>query len=187
MSGYAVSENYFEALQKQMQYTYYNLTDANSDEKRVLMGKLNEVNGKLSKVEERFAYGEIERDIYLKVSEKLREEKNQLEGEVKSVAQNFSNPDELINYTLDLCVKLGKSWEEGELYQKTALQNLVFPVGVQYDRRNDAFRTDKVANIFKKINSFPSDYENNKGGKLDWISNYSALVARRGIEPLFLG
>ena len=56
------------------------------------------------------------------------------------------------------------------------------PYGIPYNRRVDDFRTDKVVTIFKKISSFPSDYENNKGGKLDWISNYSALVAPPRIE-----
>ena len=187
MSEFTVAENYIEALRKQMEYTFFNLTDSNSDEKRVLTGKLNDVNDKLNKVEERFAYGDIERDVYIKFSEKLRVEKSNLECEIQSHSQNFSNHKELINYTLNFCVKLGESWGKGELFQRTALQNLVFPLGIQYDRRNDTFRTDRVANIFRKINSFPSDYENNKSGKLDWVSNYSASVARRGIEPLLPG
>ena len=114
----------------------------------------------------------------MKVSEKCRTEKNNLEGAIRSSSQNFSNPDELIDFTVELCEKMSITWGKGQLYQKTALQNLIFPAGVQYDRRNDAFRTDKVVNIFKKITSFPSDYEKNKGGKLDWITNYSASVAR---------
>jgi hypothetical protein len=75
-----------------------------------------------------------------------------------------------------LIVSVGELWTKGDLYQKTSLQNLLFPVGIQYNRKTDTFRTDKIVNIFRKTNSFPSDYENNKGGKLDWNTNYSALV-----------
>ena len=187
LGSYSVSEDFNEALKEQMQYTYHNLTDANSDEKRELKKKLSEATEKLNKLEERFAYGEIERELYLKVSEKCRVEKRNLDGAIQSSSQTFSNHDELIDFTVELCEKMSITWEEGQLYQKTALQNLIFPVGVQYDRRNDAFRTDKVVNIFKKIYSFPSDYEKNKGGKLDWITNYSAPVVPHGFEPWTYG
>lgn len=122
--------------------------------------------------------------MYMNVSGKLRTEMDNFGKALQSVAQNFSNPDELINFTLDLVVKLGFSWGEGKLYQKTALQNLLFPVGIHYDRRKDDFRTDWLTNIFRKIHTCPADYEKNKGGKLDWNSNYSASVVPTGIEPV---
>lgn len=187
LSSFTVIQEYLEPLKLQMQYTYHNLTDANSGEKRVIATKLGEVKEKLAKVEERFACGEIERDVYANVSGKLRTEMDNFVKAMQSVAQNFSNPDELINFTLDLVVKLGFSWGEGKLYQKTALQNLLFPVGIHYDRRKDDFRTDWVTNIFRKIHTFPSDYEKNKGGKLDWISNYSASVAGTRFELVTFG
>lgn len=177
LNEFKLIENFIEPLREQMEFTYHNLTEVNYDEKRVLSGKINETNDKILKVEERYACGEIERDIYVNVAGKLREEKRKLEQEMESVAQTFSNPDELINYALDLTVKAGELWTKGELYQKTALQNLMFPVGIQYNRKTDTFRTDRIVNIFEKINSFPNDYEKNKGGKLDWKTNYSALVA----------
>jgi site-specific DNA recombinase len=184
LNTYKIVQEYLEPLKKQMEYTYSNLTDYNSDEKRVIATKLGEVREKLNKVEERFACGEIEREVYLKVSEKLRTEMDNFEKSMLSVSHSFSNHEELINYTLETLVTIGESWGNGELYQRTAIQNLLFPVGIHYNRRNDTFRTDKAVNIFRKIASFPADYENNKGGKLDWKTNYSALVVPTGIEPV---
>jgi site-specific DNA recombinase len=184
LNSFTVITKFIDPLIKQMQYTYSNLTEANSDEKQVLVKKLNEVKSKLFKVEERFACGEIEKEVYVNVSGKFRTEMDNFGKAIQSATQNFSNPDELINYTLEMVVKLGESWREGQLYQKTALQNLIFPIGIHYDRRIDAFRTNWAVNIFRRIHSFPVDYEKNKGGKLEWTSNYSASVARRGIEPL---
>ena len=120
---------FLEPLKLQMQYTYHNLTEANTDEKLVLAKKLSEVKSKLFKVEERFVYGEIEREVYINVSGKLRTEMDNFEGALQSVNQNFSNPGRLIGYAIKLCGKLGDSWEKGKLYQKTDLQNLLFPMG----------------------------------------------------------
>lgn len=187
LGTYSVSEDFNEALKEQMQYTYHNLTDANSDERRELKKKLSEATEKLGKLEERFAYGEIERELFLKVSEKCRAEKSNLEDALQSASQNFSNSDELINFTLEMVVKLGESWKLGELYQKTALQNLLFPMGIHYDRRKDDFRTNWATNIFRRIRSFPTDYEKNKSGMLDWKTNYSALVAGARLELTTFG
>jgi hypothetical protein len=44
------------------------------------------------------------------------------------------------------------------------LLGLIFPRGVLYDKRNDAFRTEEVNLIFDLIQSFSEKWEQKKAG-----------------------
>ncbi len=59
-------------LKEQLLLTYDNLLKSTSDIKSISKQRLSEVQGKLDKLEERFAYGEIDREIFDKIGGKLQ-------------------------------------------------------------------------------------------------------------------
>jgi hypothetical protein len=46
-----------------------------------------------------------------------------------------------------MCQELGFMWVSGDYYQRQKLQKLVFPQGLQYDKENDAYRTQKINSV----------------------------------------
>ena len=74
-------------------------------------------------------------------------------------------------------------WASGSIPLKEKLQKTVFPEGVAYNRKNEAFRTQNVNMVFRSIadlNSIPAD---NKEGQLNKIVELSNQVGATGFEP----
>jgi hypothetical protein len=78
LSVYTISEDFVEPLIVQLRYTWDNLTESNTSEKKALFAKLNEVEKYLETLERRHAYGEIKIDIFEKFSAELYESKRLL-------------------------------------------------------------------------------------------------------------
>lgn len=182
LNEYTISPKFSEPIRQQLIYTYYNLTETNTDEVKLYKGRISELKGKLDKVEERFAFGEIDRDIYEKVAGKLRVENAEIEAQMEKTLVNLSNPEELIEFTVDLSTKLATVWASSDFSQKQALQKVIFPEGIHYDRENDGFRTFSVNPVFQLIATLAKSCEGGKIEQVGQIADLSPLVARRGIE-----
>ena len=75
--------------------------------------------------------------------------------------------------------------EYGRCYdQKIQLQDLLFPVGILFDKQNENYRTDKVNSILKLTNSFTRALKGNKKGQIKNLIDLPAMVASTGIEPV---
>ena len=60
-----------------------------------------------------------------------------------------------------------KIWSSGNVAQKEKLQKLIFPDGITYDRKNGAFRTEKVNEVFSCIAYLNSVSTENKKGQIN--------------------
>ncbi|MFI5151652.1 MAG: recombinase family protein, partial [Bacteroidia bacterium] len=140
LGRYTISEKWVEPLIVQLRYTWDNLTESSADEKRSLSAKMNELDAKLEKLEERHAYGEIGADIYSKFSIKLLGEKKDLSDNLEGLTLQLSNPRELIDFTCHLSLKLAPVWDYSDFHQKQRLQYLLFPKGIRYDVTIEHYR-----------------------------------------------
>ena len=66
---------------------------------------------------------------------------------------------------------------------KEALQKLLSPLGVRYSCKNEAFRTDKVNEVFQWISSTAKGMGGNKNGQTDKKIDLSRKVGLLGFEP----
>jgi site-specific DNA recombinase len=184
LSSFTLAPHLIKPATKALAYTYENLTERSTETMKVLTTRLNEVNEKLNNVIERFAVGEIDRNIYDKVAVKLDTEKREIEQEIEKTGISLSNPSELINFAASLASKLPSIWTSGNYRQKQNLQKLLFPRGLQYDRKKDTYRTSGMNRVFSEIAGLSRDLEENKNGNNSEKSNYSRSVPKKGIEPL---
>jgi len=53
----------------------------------------------------------------------------------------LSNLEKAIEKALNYSFKLSDMWVSGDLEQKRKLQRMVFPEGIEYDHKNDIYRT----------------------------------------------
>ena len=63
------------------------------------------------------------------------------------------------------------------------LQKMVFPDGIEYDRKNDEYRTFRVNSFFSYILIISEDLEHKKTGFSRNKSRKSGSVPEAGIEP----
>ena len=183
LSDYTISEKYIEPLIMQLGYTWDNLTESSKSEKQSIATKLNEVEKNLELLERRHAYGEIKMDIFEKFSAELYTQRKLLLEELEKLAQNLSNPKELINYTAHTASKLPTVWASGDYHKKQIFQNTIFPQGLAYDAKLEHYRTPIVNSVFGHVADLSKALSGNKKRDLSILLEKSPVVPSAGLEP----
>jgi site-specific DNA recombinase len=182
---YTIDKKWIEPLKVQLQYTWENLTESSTDLKKSLSLKINEIEAKIEKVEERHALGEIGPEIYFKFSSKLIEERKGLLDELALLADQLSNPTKLIEFTCHIAAHFTPVWDSSDYHQKQRLQNLLFPEGIRYDVKIEHYRTPKVNSIFESMAGLSKGCGENKNGSSDLLFENSRFVPGVGVEPTY--
>ncbi len=185
LERYQLDKRCIPLMKDLLKMTYENLTEANVNEKASMNAKLGELKGKLEKVEERFAYGEIDRGIYDKIGEKLKEEIRLIEGEIEKSHFTTSNPSKLIEKGILFASELVNWWENGDYEERKMALDILFPEGIIYDKNNEGFRTSQINAVIDVIAVLSDTYIKEKKATNPFLPDLSPSVARRGIEPLF--
>ena len=144
---------------------------------------LNTLNARLEKLEERFAFGEIDREIFEKVGGKLKQEIKAINDEVNRSGIELSNPALLIDHSLEIISNLSDFWVSSDYDDKRKLQEVLFPRGVLFDKQSNNYRTLEVNSLLELTHSISNHLGGNKNGQIKKISDLPGLVAPAGIEP----
>jgi site-specific DNA recombinase len=147
-------------------------------------GKLLKDNDTLRR---RFALGEIDKEMYEEFGTKTKDRISELENQLNEASASLSNYENDINESLQFLVDLCQSWDAADIEGRIALQKCLFPNGVTYDREKHTYRTLKTNEFILASSYLSNKSEGNKKGEQSFLSDYSPLVARRGVEPLFPG
>ena len=121
-------------------------------------------------------------DIFEKFSAELYTQRNQLLEELEKLAQNLSNPKELINYTAHTASKLPTVWASGDYHKKQIFQNTIFPQGLAYDAKLEHYRTPIVNSVFGHVADLSKALSGNKKRDLSILLEKSPVVPRRRLE-----
>lgn len=183
LKKYRVDSTYVGLLKEQLELTYLNLTEKNTDLKKVLTVELNAVQSKLNSIRERFAIGEIDRNLHDEMTAKFNAEKTLKEAEIEKTGFRVSNLQKLVEYTVTLSTKLHTTWQLSDYTEKQNLQKTIFPEGLQYNRESDDYRTPRVNRVFEFIACLSGNSDNKKNGSFDYYLENSRSVPRVGIEP----
>ena len=187
LKSYTIDEKHIEPLKIQLQYTFENLTETNSDEKKAISLKLNQVDEDFYQLRKRNSRGLVLNDIYEEFSKELIEEKENLMKQLEKLNFQLSNPKELINYSCNLSSKLATVWASGDYYQKQSFQNVVFPNGLAYDAKIDNYRTPQVNTIIGCNAHWSRDLSLNKKRTYQNLSDKSFLVVGTRVELVTSG
>lgn len=159
-----------------MTYTYDSLTKENKENESSVKKQISRLQSKLETMEERFAIGDINKEIYEKFKVKYQSEINVLESNLFNSSISSSNLEKAIKKALRVSSNLSELWTSGDLTQKKKLQNLVFPSGIGYDKLKGEVRTKKVNSIFASIPLISKDLAKIKSGEPINIDQFSARV-----------
>jgi site-specific DNA recombinase len=162
---------------------YKSKSSTNEDAQKTFESQLKEVHKKMERLEERFVNEEVNKEIFEKFHKKLRAEKLEIEAHINKPQNTSSNPEKAIELALHLASKLNTVWDSSDYLQKQKLQNLVFPEGLHYHRKNDSLRTIRTNSIFLSIADIARLLEEAKMKNPDAWSGFSAEVGVDGFEP----
>ena len=92
LSNYTVESAHVEPLSIQLRYTWENLTETNTSEKKALSLKLSEVEEEFYNLRKRHAIGSVSLEIYEEFSAEMKVRKENLLGDLERLDQKLSNP-----------------------------------------------------------------------------------------------
>ncbi len=143
-----------------------------------------ELDKKLGRLEERFIEEEITKEMYLKYTEKAKEERREIERQIAKSKNGCSNLENVVESALDFASKFKLLWDLGDYYDKQKLQFMLFPEGIYYDKKKDAVRTGRVNSVFLYFASLAGLSGKRKSGKGKSNLHFPASVEVTGIEPV---
>ena len=120
-------------------YLLSNRTQLNENDKKALQVELANLKKKLDNVEERFVNGEIDQVLYIKFRDKYRGSIQQIELELENSTNQLSNLEKSIDNLIKITLDLPSLWRKANFRRKQRIQNLVFPEGIHYNRKNDDY------------------------------------------------
>lgn len=184
LDEYSVDPKFLPTLKKQIIAIFDSLNEDKRIEAKTIKSSLTKLQSKLSTLEERYAFGEVEANVFQKVSVKLKIQIKELETTLFEHQElKRSNIDSHLDFALNMACNLKVMWELANPKNKRILQNIVFPEGIRYDRKNSKGRTFKVNGFFALTNKLSNDYKGIKKGNYPQNANNSPQVELQGVEP----
>lgn len=178
-----------EMIRQQTVAAFNQLSSTKHDDYRHLEARHTEIVSKINRLEERYIEEEIGGDLYHKYRERYESERTELREKLAKLSRQVSNLEESVSFAMNFALELPLKWVSADYHAKQRIQFLLFPQGISYCKKTDECRTPKINVVFLYIAYLQQLISNKKRGipelGLDYTS-LSPLVARRGIEPLFL-
>ncbi len=158
-------------------------TEVDEDGKKGLQLELASLRKKLDNVEERFVIGEIDQTLYVKFRDKFRENIHKIESELDTSQNQLSNLEKAVDKCLKMSLELPSLWKKASFAGKQRIQNLLFPDGIHYNRKNDDYRTTRINLLFAAIPYLTGLVERYKNGEIDFSTEIPTWVVPHGLEP----
>ncbi|MBA2611578.1 MAG: hypothetical protein H0U95_06385 [Bacteroidetes bacterium] len=176
LSYFTLKEEFAPIIREQMKLTISDLTKEAEDNKLKMKATYQDIEHKLLRLEERYVTEEIKQELYVKYGEKFRQEKVELLKEMTKLESKCSNHEEVIELTIENAINLNKTWASSAWKRKLRIQNLLFPKGLHYNKKNDTVRTEKINQTFLWMACYQQKLEQIKSGIPILNIEYSALV-----------
>ena len=179
-----VSEELRQLVMAQVGYNYNRLHKDKQENRQRMSMQVNELTKKIDRLEERYIAEEIDRDMFQRYREKFRMQRKEAEEKLALSSNHVSNLKPVLDKAMILSSKLTSLWSSSDYSEKQKLQNLVFPEGITYNRKNDQCRTPRVNSIFAQITLLAKVCSENKNGDTPVLDCVPASVEVTGVEPV---
>jgi site-specific DNA recombinase len=183
MSIFRIDECDKEIIKTGIKEFYNTFFEELFDNTRLQKAKITELQNKIDTVEENHAIGKVTTEVFNKYASKYKGEIYEIEKELQKITFADSNLEKCLKFVVNFCVKPNEYWQKAEIGERTILQNIIFPNGIIYDRKNDTVRTNRVNSMFAPIPELLRSLRGNKKGETIEFDDFSFLVTPFGFEP----
>lgn len=183
ISAFQVDEQETELIKVGVTEMFGAVFDEVNQNQTMQKAKVTELKKKLESAEENLVTGVIDRAMYDKYSAKFNGEITELENELAKIGKWSSNLSKCIDTVIKFCNKPIQWWENAEIGERMIFQNLLFPSGILYERKNDRVLTQRVNNFFAPIPQLTGVLRENKKGETINFDNSSFRVTSSGFKP----
>ncbi|HXP51929.1 MAG TPA: recombinase family protein, partial [Bacteroidia bacterium] len=186
LNKFTVMEKYIEPVKDEFIKLFTETSKESVNHIKVLNTRLQETERKMDAIDERFATGEIDKDLYQKFISKYKTEKSEINTELDSLSFKNSNLEKGLEKYCQILTKPSLLWASNGYKGKLELQELMFPKGISYDREKNDFRTPEINEVVFAMAEIARDIEGKDKGDLCNFNIKSPLVPGTGLEPVRL-
>jgi site-specific DNA recombinase len=183
LQQYTIDQKFAPILKKMFTHLLIQRTAVNKNDKKALEVELASLKKKMDDIEERYVIGEIDQTLYEKYRDKFKSNIKQITSELEIGQNHLSNLEKSVENCLKLSLELPSMWSNANFRRKQRIQNLVFPEGILYNRKNDNYRTPRINLLFSAIPYLTGLIEAYKKGDFDILAKIPTWVVPLGIEP----
>lgn len=164
--------------------SYYDaFFEEQKENNRLTASKIKKLQNQLETIEERYALGEINGELFRKFSAKYQTELNELGAENQNASINSSNLEKCLEKVLKFCLKPKQWWEKQSVQRKMEIQKAIFPNGICLDKQNRQVLTNRINSIFSPIPDMARVLSQNKKGQTINFDHLSYRVTSSGFKP----
>ncbi len=184
LAQFTIKDEFIPIITMELEATMIQMNSEKFKEAEVMERRLKEINGKLTRLKERFVlHEEISRADYDEFSEQLRAEKQTILKELELVQQKSSNLLKDIEECVQICRNLAAMWEKGDYRDRQRVQKLAFPEGMYYSKKTDTVRTPRVNELIRISSQLSNVLGQKRTGESICVDASSRWVAGTGLEP----
>ena len=187
LESYRLKPELSEPFKFQVEKMMTCFTDSTQQEETIFKRQLTELKKKRETLKRRYAYGEIDSDLYSQFLNEVETEIKNLEEKYDFPEIEISNLSEKLNNVVDFSQNTSKYWVSGNLSSKRRLQKLIFPNGLVLDTQNRQYLTLKINSLFSLKRDFMGTSRDKKEKLPIKNDEESSLVAEGGFEPPTFG
>lgn len=145
LSAFQVNLDHAELTGEYLKELFGIVLNDQFEDQRLIKAKMTEVNERIEAVQERFAIGEIDKELYSKFLGKYSNEREDLQKQLAKMALDSSNLDRCVKSLVEKCRNPLQMWEISSIDAKMRIQNEFFPDGITYDSEKGAVLTKRVS------------------------------------------
>ena len=183
LDSYHLNDKYLDLYKYQIKKMLDSISNTKLNEESLQKKQLTELKNKKEKLEERYAFGEIEHNVYIKFLTKIEAQIRELEPIEDVNSKSISNLKSKLDKAIDFTQNISKYWVSASVHNKKRIQNLMFPEGLILDPKNRQYLTRKTNTLFMLKHSLSTNKNSNNKELITKKSNESSVVAESGIEP----
>ncbi len=185
LEQFKIKEDFIPHLYKVMGEKFGELNETNVQQKKVLASQLTELQKKVDNMEESYYITkEMSEETFKKFKAKFCEEKRKIIDAMQDCGKDCSNHSDYYISALQFSLKLPAVWASSHVSIKEKIQETIFPKGIVYEYKNNAFRTEKTNKVFEQIAGLTRVSDENKTGQPDDVIKLSSQVGSGGFNTL---
>lgn len=184
LNQYVVKEELTHSLKTAMFHSYYEMTESNREQEKILREQLAEVSKRIRNIEDKFyALDEMPMEKFQELFGRYDKERAEIMEELEKCSFTLSNLEEKIEYVVTFSSKLAIVWHSSDTSAKEKIQKTVFPNGIIYDREKGQYRTEKVNFVFARMARLQRVLAGNEKGDSHFFDDLSPSADWTGLEP----
>lgn len=175
ISAFQINESEEELIKIGITEMYSAVFEEVNENQKLYKTKISELKTKIENAEENLVTGVIDRPMFNKYSSKYNSEIEEIQKHLDKMGKGSSNLQKCLNLVVNFCRKPLLWWENARVGEKMILQNLIFPSGIIYERKNDRVLTSRINGFFAPIPQLVGDLRGKKNGE---SINFDAFPVR---------